>query len=425
MRQKLLRERRYIKIFLSILISLCLGMGAMFVLSFSAYAEEGDNTPVIEQADPDEAESTEGNEGGEVNEDKDPAPEDPEAGAITLEISVDGGGWVCKNYKRVDNSILVKISDSTADRTKISYNVYSGSSGSGVMNLNNFHTNKYGIIDDSTVLKALNNLGAGTYSLQAKYEGSEAWTTFEVSNGWKSEPHVIEWTYGDYNNEINPIRISAEALDGAVSYTVLNEDETVIEGLQGFFEVNDEVATELKNLNAGAYYLHCEAIGLTENVEFSVHQIENKWKVIPSLTGWSEGGYDSKTNVFNGAAEQGTVKFTVKDTKGKTLYIYNSGKLYDAQGGSVSIKKLNDLSAGTYTLVAEIEGTVNYSSLKAEVQFSVLENRSVHGGIIAATICFAVIDLVAAGVCVFFIIMRRRKVEEQFNKMVSKELHRR
>lgn len=397
------RARIYITVLLAVLLALCAGFGLKYALSPSALADDVTD----------------------VEEGEEEAGEEEDLGELSVRIS----GWTCGSYNPINNAIIVSLSNAGIDYTRVTYSFYYDRYGGDEMNtpvnnLGNIKTAETGIFTDPEMIKRFNRLGVGTYWLKATYDGTDKTdiATFKIANGWKTEPKVIEWTYGEYNAEIN--KITAEALDGGVSFTV-SDGSAEVEGLVGFNSA-ESVAGQLAALNAGTYYLQCSSIGFSENYEFTVHQLQNRWLVIPSLNGWSEGEFKLNENKIKGEAEQGEVKFTIKDSKGRTLYTYKGGKLYNADGNSVNMEHwFNKLSAGTYTLVAEIEGTVNYSALKDEIQFSVFENAKVHGGIIAATVVFAVIDLIAAGVCIFFIIRRRKKIEDQFNKMVSKELHRR
>lgn len=94
-------------------------------------------------------------------------------------------------------------------------------------------------------------------------------------------------------------------------------------------------------------------------------------------------------------------------------------------GEKVNMSELNTLSVGSYKLTAEVEGTDNYSALSADTAFAVFEDSVGLNGIIAAVVTFAVLDVVAAAVCITLIIIRRKKVEAQFRNMVRKELGRR
>ncbi len=71
----------------------------------------------------------------------------------------------------------------------------------------------------------------------------------------------------------------------------------------------------------------------------------------------------------------------------------------------------------------EIAETDDYDGLKAEITFAVYEDSVGLGGIIAATVVFAAVDVIAAGVCIALLILRRRKVEKAFREMMQKELN--
>ena len=190
----------------------------------------------------------------------------------------------------------------------------------------------------------------------------------------------------------------------------------------------------LGKLGAGKYWLVAYIIDndgeyLSVMIPFHV-RIQNYWVVIPSLTSWNEGHYNVKDNVLNGAANKGNVKFTILDDKDNVLYTVVKDdestvtSVINANGDVLHVSALNKLAVGSYKIIAEVESTDKYSSLRTTAYFAVFEDSVALSGIIAATVTFAVIDLIAAGLCIALLIIRRRRISDRFRKMVSKELHR-
>lgn len=309
-------------------------------------------------------------------------------------------------------------------------------------------------------MDALASLKANTYWLKASFLGSSNYTgletiiTFNVrknENAWLTSPYVLGWEFGGYSKERN--KIFAEAKFGTGVFSIYTDEacgeSDALEFSQAYNGNNkkfilekdglvpDYVTEKLKSLVKGKYYLLVECEGSTDfdgintvkPIPFEVSNAENYWITAPGLQGWNESHFDIKVNNIIGTAKFGNVKYEITDSFGKLLFAISvDGKdlsVVNGDGISVEITDLNLLKVGTYTIKATVEGTDNYSGLSITSTFAVFEDAVGLTGIIAAAIVFAVLDVLAAAICITFLIIRRKKVEEQFREMVRKELGRR
>lgn len=363
-----------------------------------------------------------------------------------IELSIEE--WNFGGYSSLINVININLAASLIP--EVTYTVYTnnnGTMGSKISNLASFKTNANGVVQGSDATAAFARLGAGTYWLYAEItiDGKtiSATASFKVAKSdkdWDVLPSALSWTWGEFNANVH--KMSGKLADSTrvLTYSICNGDLIPLEEVGQFTVASDgtfpsNIVTVLSSLDAGTYYIRCQASSANYNdidyyVLLTISPVQNIWEDIPSIIGWSEGSFDSTVNALQGTAKMGNVKFTIVDSKDNVLYTVTKEangllNVRNSDGESVNINWLNKLSVGTYKLVAEVEGTVNYTALKNSINFVIADDAVALGGIIAATVVFAVIDLAAAAACIILLIKRRRKVEEQFKQMVSKELHRR
>lgn len=310
----------------------------------------------------------------------------------------------------------------------------------------------------------LNKLPAGQYWLRAVTDDrsenyydlttSVPFSIMPANNVWEASPYVISWKYGEYSKDFN--KVYALPKYGTAEFSIFTEQTCAADSAIAFDEtyqgnnkkfvldenglVPDYVANKLSSLGKGSYYLLAVCAGANNYTElnlensvpvpFEIQAVQNGWADVPSLVGWSEGNFDEKVNIFVGSARHGDTRFGIYDSGDNLLFIVwtKGGEAFSvtrSNGEKVTMNELNTLAVGSYKLTAEVEGTDNYSALSAETTFAVFEDSVGLNGIIAAVVTFAVLDVVAAAVCITLIIIRRKKVEAQFRNMVRKELGRR
>ena len=260
-----------------------------------------------------------------------------------------------------------------------------------------------------------------------------------VQNTWLRTPAVTEWQYGGYDRAFNKIT-ALPAYGDAVIALYDMDGNAIVEGFtltesEGGQYVPDAVAEKLKELGAGSYYLYASvagddpnftglnaAVGFEEiklqSIKFTVFRAKNGWVTVPRILSWSEGNFDPEENKIIAEAEEGN----------DALYIYvldGADKILTSNSGGSSLDYglISKLSVGSYKVRFEIAETDDYDGLKAEITFAVYEDSVGLGGIIAATVVFAAVDVIAAGVCIALLILRRRKVEKAFREMMQKELN--
>lgn len=261
--------------------------------------------------------------------------------------------------------------------------------------------------------KVLNLLKPGTYRLVSEVSAYEngnvnGFSTEaaqfaqlivnKANNRWTETPNVIRWTWGEYNQTKNlltaaslyPMDIDGKAFDygttPSVVYSILDKDKNPISGLTGFSVVNTAIAGLLSELPAGSYYLRTSlaATDYYEKIEesdlrFDIAQAVNTWTTTPNVIRWTWGSYDKEKNLITAEAKFNdfvsgldgetqsapAVRFTVLDSN----FVAQTGLInFTATDGVVSAEVaalLAKLDAGTYYLVASLEGRHNYSAINA------------------------------------------------------------
>lgn len=248
-----------------------------------------------------------------------------------------------------------------------------------------------------------------------------------ATNYWDIAPVINNWAYGDYTSIDNTYRPHFGDVKGVlIEVCEVDEDNKPLTGMGSIRELLDERG----QLPMGRYGYRAVLEGTAnytrlvfENVYFEVLKAENSWVEIPQIIGWSEGRFNSKddagvSNKPLAEARFGNVYFTViSDETGDTVISKIAADL-------LNYETLNKLAVGSYTLLAEVEGTVNYSGLSSEAHFAVFEDSVGLAGLIASTMVFAVIAVGLAVAGVVLLIRRNRKIEQEFRKMVKTELRR-
>lgn len=303
------------------------------------------------------------------------------------------------------------------------------------------------------VAAALGRLGAGVYYLKAEVAGTENYsrlssvTTFtvqKVNNYWKTTPSVLSWRYGEYNKNTNTIHADP-AFGGAAVIKIYHADGTPVlftdngELVSGFSLadglVPDHVAGILATLGKGRYIVHASVAATSDytglndysdfaditahGVELSIAGNANGWEIIPSVLGWTEGGFDAEKNSVAAKSVCGneSMRVTVLDSK--------SNVVFQGLFTQIDYTVLAGLDVGSYTVKFSVDGTDSYEALSGETTFAVTEDAVGLTGIIAAVVVFGVFDIAAAAFCIYLVVSRRRRIEEGFRNMIRKELHRR
>ncbi len=249
----------------------------------------------------------------------------------------------------------------------------------------------------------------------AEWEYAINFSVLQVNNYWDITPTVHDWVYGDYATR--DITINCQPHFGnknSVIYYYRNSYSSwVTEIPADWLDRNNE-------LEVGEYQFRAHLQGdanysdLDTYLSFSVTPAKNAWKEdgVPGVKSWSQGNWDSKGNALTAQAKYGTVVFEVYSASDKE------------HKNALDIKNLNSLGVGSYVLVARVEGTGNYAELIGESTFAVFEDSVGMTGIIAATAVFAVVAIGLAIGGVVLLILRNKKIEEEFRKMIKSELRR-
>lgn len=363
------------------------------------------------------------------------------------------------NYSEYDSAVNTITAAPKFANGAVSYGIYTDAAHiTAVEGLENF------TVVNSDIAAKLGGLNAGTYYLYAsvaqadnnaqtpnfaKLETQTA-VEFRVSplqNYWTTTPSVLAWRYGDYSKTVNII--SAVPAEGGSARITVYDEEGIIIGFVNAenttvtsFELASEGGTQLvpeyverrlKGLDAGTYYMLASVdesanyTGLNNYtapddikehaIKFYISAITNVWTDIPKMSSWREGHFSNENKLSAEAAfGNDTVVIVVYDSDGKVVTSNQNNTQLDYD-------KIAALGVGLYKVSLSIERTGNYSELSGEIEFSVMEDSIALSGIIAATIAFAALDVIAAGTCIALIIIRRRKIEERFRQMVQKELH--
>ncbi|MDE6442592.1 MAG: leucine-rich repeat domain-containing protein [Clostridia bacterium] len=241
-------------------------------------------------------------------------------------------------------------------------------------------------------------------------------SVLKVMNYWDTTPTVHDWVYGDYTTRDTTIDCKPHFgnKNSVIYYYRLT-------GVSGWVtEIPQDWLDRHGELSVGRYEFRAFLAG-NENYEqldsymyFNVTRAKNSWTEdgIPGVKSWSQGKWNSKDNALTAQAKYGTVVYEVystSDTEHKNAY---------------DIKDLNSLNVGSYVLVAKVEGTDNYEELVGEATFAVFEDSVGMTGLIAATAVFAAIAIGLAVSGVVLLIIRNKKIEEEFRKMIKSELRR-
>ena len=457
MKQAFIKNRVYFAALLAILLSLCFALGLGYALPRAVYADDGEE--IVPKENHWITQS-----------------------AFLLFVEAEDRVIEIKEWEqgKFHGGEYVVSAEAEYGNEKLYFRIYeSGENGlsaigfeksvpvNGEMDKEAFRTEENGLVL-SYVSDKLVSLKAGTYYLLAVVEDEYGEYT-GLNNGYLTDEEIIkrsfefrvtepaqkeestltgltidEWTLGNYENAHNLIKAETNVGLENVTYAVYYDNDGVkgsaVINLASFnTDANGAVVDiytidSLGKLGAGKYWLVAYIIDndgeyLSVMTPFHLRR-QNYWVVIPSLTSWNEGHYNVKDNVLNGAANKGNVKFTILDDKDNVLYTVVKDdestvtSVINANGDVLHVSALNKLAVGSYKIIAEVESTDKYSSLRTTAYFAVFEDSVALSGIIAATVTFAVIDLIAAGLCIALLIIRRRRISDRFRKMVSKELHR-
>lgn len=241
------------------------------------------------------------------------------------------------------------------------------------------------------VVKALNELGAGSYTLVAEadetasYTGatrSAAFAVVKATNRWISAPEASGWVWNAYDETTD--KFYSSALYGSAVYTVTDKDGNAV--------------TDLANAQAGTYTLTATVAetenygGLKETVTFTVSKAANAWTTNPEVKSFVAGYYDETENAVKGAAKYGEATYKITDENGD------------------EITDLANAEVGTYTLTMTVAGTDDYEGLTYISTFSVFESRDLKGGEIAGIVVMSVIVAGLAATAVVLLIKRRKAV---------------
>lgn len=271
----------------------------------------------------------------------------------------------------------------------------------------NFKVDADGKITDETAIKVLNALKPGAYYLEsavtATGDGNVSGfvtaggdrhmiTVFKDTNVWTSTPNVMRWAWGGYDQTKNTITAIAKYPALTVDYVGAYAEElprvifsikkkggAVIEGLENFTAVDDDIVTILETLDEGAYVLvtslagtdYYSAIATTEH-EFNISQAVNTWTTTPNVIRWTWGEYDSAKNLITAVAKYNSVAGTetapeVQFTILNGSYQKIDGLVNFTAGNGIVTEEvaplLKGLDAGTYYLVAAMAGRHNYTAI--------------------------------------------------------------
>ena len=253
---------------------------------------------------------------------------------------------------------------------------------------------------DDEIKGKFENLGAGQYKLVASLEGTTDYAdlsldmVFSVSqaqNTWTVTPAVIGWTYGSDPSNLFTEGVSAFPTSGAVvEYTLYKVGTPSDEKLWTQPKtLKKDIIDAFKELGAGAYRLDVKLegdvnyTGLELSVEFNVAQTQNTWTTAPFITGWAYDGFAADTNFRGGVAERNTagkeVTYTLYEGTGTSKKAWDAS--FKALSGTNTLSEeiaanFKALHYGTYTLLAELEGTPDYAALRLEIVFNVTQAQN-------------------------------------------------
>ena len=319
------------------------------------------------------------------------------AGTVTIDKAINSvtltgtGNWEYGTYNiniHGFNGSAAWLYDGTIDGTEQAYLYYTVKNTDGEA-VNATLTRFTSPTDE--VVKALNELGAGSYTLVAEadetasYTGatrSAAFAVVKATNRWISAPEASGWVWNAYDETTD--KFYSSALYGSAVYTVTDKDGNAV--------------TDLANAQAGTYTLTATVAetenygGLKETVTFTVSKAANAWTTNPEVKSFVAGYYDETENAVKGAAKYGEATYKITDENGD------------------EITDLANAEVGTYTLTMTVAGTDDYEGLTYISTFSVFESRDLKGGEIAGIVVMSVIVAGLAATAVVLLIKRRKAV---------------
>lgn len=229
-----------------------------------------------------------------------------------------------------------------------------------------------------------------------------------ATNTFTVAPQMSPWTYGNYKQNINFItdglafdgtdvyyRIGKRNADDTYTWTDVGGDLTVEgETAPEFFTVNENgevseaVAAKLNELGAGTYYI-CGYINPSREVNGTynvsgrlmqaqgytavvVMQASNSWDKTPYIIGWMYDGFVSENNFQAGEAVFGKDRDVTYSLYEGTSTTGTPKATFTAMTDDVAAT-LKGLDAKTYTLVASLGGTANYTDLSLRMTFAVAQ----------------------------------------------------
>lgn len=282
------------------------------------------------------------------------------------------------------------------------------------------------VVDDD-IAEILAGLHAGTYTLTTYVNESDYYTAIAATsldfviaqavNSWTTTPQITQWTWGQFNENVNIILAEAKfnggdgsegSQDNAIKFTILKQVDSVLRIMQRvpvsdklteFTLVNgalsEDVIAELQALPAGTYYFRATKEGNndyadiqgieTTDIPFTIAKAENSWITTPGMTGWLYNAYAN--NFVAGELTYGETSDVVykvgvnKIVDGKMTFEEKFSLEYTVVKGVISlteatIGKLNALSVGNYVLTAHLDGTDNYLPADYSAQFTVSKTNN-------------------------------------------------
>ena len=234
---------------------------------------------------------------------------------------------------------------------------------------------------DYTLSSTQVNVGWGSLTIKGKGSVTgqlviaKAFYIAKATNNWQENPYIMHWTYKGYLPQVHLIKAQPIFLDDVsdMVFAVASDSSglNILPGLEEFslhnemigdeekMVVSDEIAALLNDLPVGMYYLVAQVKGSdnyyaveSDIITFEVSQAINSWEIAPSVKSWTEGKFVDFDEHFSIAPQFGDAHIIIT---GDDEIVY-----YDSAAG---INLLAGAKAGRYTLVATVEGSVNYSPL--------------------------------------------------------------
>lgn len=263
-----------------------------------------------------------------------------------------------------DNPVVFKVTSDKEGKVEIieSFSLENGLVPEAV-------ANKLGALEMGSYYLWASVAETDSYSELKADEGFE-FVVSKATNGWKTVPNAIGWTYGSYDKATN--LILGEAINGTVTFSV-SKDGHGIPGLESFASVTDAVANVLAKLEQGSY-LVTATVKVDDNYEavdigmatLTVAKAVNAWTVTPSIASWVKGQYDAEENAAVAADFFGSII---------NYEIYESANpekiVYKVVNGEVVIDDLANAEVGYYTLKATVNDTANFGELERTFTFQI------------------------------------------------------